>query len=42
MTIYAIVNSSNQIITLFGGTQNPPLPTGYTEMADKDSRYTAW
>ena len=42
MTIYAIVNSSNQIATLFGGPQNPPTPTGYTVMDDTDSRYAAY
>lgn len=42
MTIYAIVNSSNQITTLFGGPQNPPTPAGYTEMADTDARYSAY
>ncbi|WP_297478413.1 hypothetical protein [Ferrovum sp.] len=42
MNIYCIVNSNNQIITLFGGPQNPPTPTGYTEMADNDSRYTSY
>ncbi len=41
-TIYAIVNSNNQIITLFGGPQNPPTPTGYTVMDDTDARYAAY
>lgn len=40
--IYCIVNSQNQIITLFGGPQNPPAPTGYTVMQDTDARYQAY
>jgi hypothetical protein len=42
MTIYAIVDSNNKIITLFGCPQNPPTPTGYTVMDDTDSRYAAY
>ncbi len=40
--IYCILNANNQIITLFGGPQNPPTPVGYTVMADTDARYTTY
>ena len=42
MTIYCIINSNNQITTLFGGPQSPPTPAGYTEMADNDPRWAAY
>ena len=42
MNIYCIVNANNQIITLFGGPQNPPTPAGYTVMDETDARYTAY